>query len=73
MLAVKPGDGSRSGVKIEAMTWEQNKGGIRTSEEQGKKDVVIISRCVLECEFDALPEYEVADMWNHAAAQIGGG
>jgi hypothetical protein len=31
-LAVKPSDGT-SGVKIEAITWEQNKGGIHISEE----------------------------------------
>ncbi|CAI6332968.1 unnamed protein product [Periconia digitata] len=74
ILAVKPSDGSSSGssggAKIEAITWEQNKGGIRISEEQGKKEAVIISRSVLECDFDALPDYDVSDMWNHPAAQI---
>ncbi|OGM43937.1 hypothetical protein ABOM_005930 [Aspergillus bombycis] len=71
MLVVKPSDGdSNTGVKIEAITWEQNKGGIRISEEQAKKEVVIITRRLLECDFDAPPEYDVSDLWNHPAAQI---
>lgn len=68
VLVVKPSGG---GVKIEAITWEQNKGGIRISEEQAKKEVVIITRRVLECGFDSLPEYDVSDLWNHPAAQLG--
>ncbi|OTA84777.1 hypothetical protein M434DRAFT_16289 [Hypoxylon sp. CO27-5] len=74
VLFVKPSDGggsSNDDVKIEAITWEQNKGGIRISEEQAKKEVVIITRGLLECDFDALPEYDVSDLWNHPAAQIG--
>ncbi|OTA63980.1 hypothetical protein K449DRAFT_380915 [Hypoxylon sp. EC38] len=79
VLFVKPSDSgdsggsssSNSGVKIEAITWEQNKGGIRISEEQAKKEVVIITRGLLECDFDALPEYDASDLWNHPAAQIG--
>ena len=70
VLVGQPSDGS-SGVKIEAITWEQNKGGIRISEEQAKKEVVIITRGLLECDFDALPEYDVSDLWNHPAAQLG--
>lgn len=73
VLVVKPSDGgsSSSGVKIEAITWEQNKGGIRISEEQAKKEVVIITRRLLGCDFDSLPEYDVSNLWNHPAAQIG--
>ncbi|KAI0007239.1 hypothetical protein F4779DRAFT_629269 [Xylariaceae sp. FL0662B] len=73
VLVVKPGDGggsSSSGVKVEAITWEQNKGGIHISEEQAKKEVVIITRRLLECDFEALPDYDVSDLWNHPAAQI---
>ena len=32
------------GVVVEAITWEQNKGGIRLSEEQAKKEVLLITR-----------------------------
>ncbi|KHN94780.1 uncharacterized protein MAM_07376 [Metarhizium album ARSEF 1941] len=73
VLDVKPSDGSSvgSGVKIEAITWEQNKGGIRISEEQAKKEVVIITRRLLECDFGALPDYDVSELWNHPAARIG--
>ncbi|KAJ5628522.1 hypothetical protein N7490_010750 [Penicillium lividum] len=72
VLFVKPSDGgSSSGAKIESITWEQNKGGIRISEEQAKKEAVIVTRCILECDFNSLPDYDVAEMWNHPAAQIG--
>ncbi|KAI2626090.1 hypothetical protein GGS26DRAFT_592869 [Hypomontagnella submonticulosa] len=70
VLSIKPSDSGRSAVKVEAITWEQNKGGIRISEEQAKKEVVIITRRLLECGFDALPEYDVSELWNHPAAQI---
>jgi hypothetical protein len=73
VLVVRPSGGgsSGSGVKIEAITWEQNKGGIRISEEQAKKEVVIITRRLLGCDFDALPEYDDSDLWNHPAAHLG--
>ena len=73
VLVVKPGDsssGNSSDAKIQAITWEQNKGGIRISEEQAKKEVVIITRNLLGCDFETLPEYDVSDLWNHPAAQI---
>lgn len=59
ILVMKPSDGdsSNSDVKIEAITWEQRKGRPQRSEEQAKKEVVILARCNLACEFDALPEY----------------
>lgn len=75
ILIVKPSNSDSSsssssgGVKIEAITWEQNKGGIRISEEQAKKEVVIITRSVLDCDFDALPEYDASDIWTHPGAQ----
>ena len=56
-LAVKPNDGA-SGVRIEAITWEQNLGGIHISEEQGKKEAVLLCRSILGCDIDALPEYD---------------
>jgi hypothetical protein len=59
ILAVKPGDGS-SGIEIEAITWEQDKGGIHISEEQGKKEAVILCRALLGCDFDKLPHYDIS-------------
>ena len=70
ILLVNPGDGvSTCGVKIEALTWEQTKGRIRISEEQAKKEAIIMSRCILGCGFDALPQYDFSDMWNYPASQ----
>lgn len=77
VLFVNPSGGSSGsgggggGAEVEAITWEQNKGGIRISEEQAKKEAVILSRRVLECGFEGLPEYDAVDLWNHAAAQVG--
>lgn len=73
VLFVNPnnGDSSSSSVMIEAITWEQNKGGIRLSEEQAKKEVVMITRSMLQCDYDALPEYDPEDMFNHPGARIG--
>jgi hypothetical protein len=34
-------------------------------------EVAIITRRLLECGFDALPEYDVSDLWNHPTAQLG--
>lgn len=74
VLFVKPSDGGSSGsVEIEAITWEQNKNGIRISEEQGKKEVVMITRSILGCDYDALPEYDSSDIWNHPGAWISAG
>lgn len=69
ILAVKSSAGG-SLAQIETITWEQNKGGIHISEEQGKKDVVILCRALLDCEFVDLPNYDFSDLWNHPAAQI---
>lgn len=49
IFAVKPSDGASS-VKIEATTWEQNIGGIHVSEEQGKKEAVLLCRYILRCD-----------------------
>ena len=74
VLFVKPNDAgssSGSGGKVEAITWEQNKGGIRISEEQAKKEVVYMTRSLLDCGFEALPEYDFEEVFNHPGAQLG--
>jgi hypothetical protein len=57
-VVVKPGgDGSSgSSAEIASITWETNRGCL--SEEQAKKEAVMITRSVLECDFDAHPEYD---------------
>ncbi|OJJ07576.1 hypothetical protein ASPVEDRAFT_155399 [Aspergillus versicolor CBS 583.65] len=58
VLFIKPIDGDSSDAIIDAITWEQNKGGIYISEEMAKMTVVTISRSFLECDYDLLPEYD---------------
>jgi len=70
ILAVKPGD-SGSGAKIKGITWEQNKGGIYISEEQSKKEVVLLCRGLLKCDFDELPHYDASLVWNHPDSRLG--
>jgi hypothetical protein len=74
VLTVKSGDGGSSssggGAKIESITWEQNMGGIRIPEELAKKEVVLITRNVLECDFEALPEYDFNEVHNYPAYRV---
>ena len=78
MLFVNPnnngGSGSSSsssGVMIEAITYEQSKSGIHLSDKQAKKEVVVVTRSMLQCDYDALPGYDPEDIFNHPGAQIG--
>lgn len=73
VLHIKPSDrgSSNSGTRIKDITWEQNKGGIYISEEQAKKEVVLLSRSLLGCGFETLPEYDSSIFWNHPGAQLG--
>lgn len=78
VLFVNPNNGDSSsssnsggGAVVEAISWEQNKGGIRISEEQAKKEVVIITRSILQCDYDALPWYDSEEILNHPGAKIG--
>ncbi|KAI9930650.1 hypothetical protein ASPWEDRAFT_39552 [Aspergillus wentii DTO 134E9] len=59
ILFIKPSD---DGAMIEAITWEQNRNGIRISEEYAKKEAVMLSRGWLECDFEALPVYDRSDL-----------
>ncbi|KAK8004235.1 hypothetical protein PG989_003954 [Apiospora arundinis] len=71
VLDIRPqGEDSGEGVKVEAITWDQKKGDIHITEEQAKKEVVVITRRLLECDFEALPEYDVSILWDHPAAEI---
>jgi len=61
-----PSDTDGSGrAKVEAITWEQEKGTDHISEEQGKKEAVLVSREMLGCEFEELPFYDIEIFWNH--------
>lgn len=47
-------------MKIQAIILEQNNGRIHISEEQGKKEAVILSRSLLGCDFDTLLYYDMS-------------
>ncbi|CAK7199548.1 hypothetical protein SEUCBS139899_002228 [Sporothrix eucalyptigena] len=49
-------DGEPETTKIIAITWEQNTNGIHITQEQAQKEVVIITRSILECDFDNYPD-----------------
>ncbi|GJC79952.1 hypothetical protein ColLi_02790 [Colletotrichum liriopes] len=63
-VVVRPGDGR---AKIEAISWSQDQGGIRISEGVAKKHVVVLSRCNLECDFEALPDFDSEDFFDEPA------
>jgi hypothetical protein len=69
VLDLKPSDhGSSNGAKIQAITWAQNKGEMRISEEQSKKEVTFMARGLLKCDFEALPHYDESIFWDHPGA-----
>ncbi|TLD22872.1 hypothetical protein PspLS_07036 [Pyricularia sp. CBS 133598] len=48
----------KSGIKVDSITWEGNKNGVRIDAEQAQKEVVLLARDLLKCEFDELPHYD---------------
>ena len=58
-------DNEGSSIEIASMTWETNNGGIRISEENAKKEFASVTRTSLECDFEALPYYDPADVFNY--------
>lgn len=44
-------------AKIHSITWEGDMSGIQDDAEQAKKNVVILARSILKCDFEALPHY----------------
>ncbi|KZL86540.1 hypothetical protein CI238_05625 [Colletotrichum incanum] len=43
-------------------------GGLHISEGVAKKHVVVLSRCNLECDFEALPEFDSEDFFDEPGA-----
>ena len=68
-IVEKTGD-EGSSAEIASITWETNKGGIRISEEQAKKEVVNLTRSILECDYKTLPYYDPADVWNYPKTDL---
>ncbi|KAF4886406.1 hypothetical protein CGCF415_v015150 [Colletotrichum fructicola] len=66
-------DNSGNGSKIntiETIDWSQDQGGNPISEALAKKHVVVLSRCNLECDFEAAPDYDSEDFFDELAANI---
>lgn len=58
-VVTKPSNDSSGGsiAEIASITWGKDRGCL--SDEQAKKEAVMISRSVLGCDFDALPQYDL--------------
>ncbi|KAH9237675.1 hypothetical protein K456DRAFT_49907 [Colletotrichum gloeosporioides 23] len=63
------GNGSENNT-IETIHWSQDQGGNPISEVLAKKQVVILSRCNLECDFEAAPDYDSEDFFDEPAINI---
>ncbi|KAH8730347.1 hypothetical protein GQ44DRAFT_673044 [Phaeosphaeriaceae sp. PMI808] len=66
IIHVKQGDGGDGGHIIEALTWEQDQAAFIIPEEQAKQQVVTLSRFLLKCDIEALPEYDRTAVWSYS-------
>ncbi|KAF7900364.1 uncharacterized protein EAF01_007666 [Botrytis porri] len=62
IFAVKPNDGE--GAEIVSITWDRNEGEVRRDEEYAKKEVVMVCRMVLKCEFETRPFSDRQLLWS---------
>jgi hypothetical protein len=56
-IAPKPSNDNGASAKIHSITWEGDMNGIQNDVEQAKKNVVILARIILKCDFETLPHY----------------
>jgi hypothetical protein len=67
-IVPKPNSDNDGGsANIQSITWEGNKGGLQCDAEQAKKEAVIVSRMILKCEFETLPDYPSSVLWQLSA------
>lgn len=67
-IVPKPNSDNGGGsARIQSITWEGNKGGLQCDAEQAKKEAVIVSRMIVKCEFEALPDYPSSMLWQSSA------
>jgi hypothetical protein len=67
-IVPKPNSDNDGGsANIQSITWEGNKGGLQCDAEQAKKEAVIVSRMILKCEFETLPDYPSSVLWQSSA------
>jgi hypothetical protein len=58
---IKGGDGSHV---IEEFTWDHNIQETEIPEERAKREAVDLSRCILGCEFEAVPKFDTSDLFS---------
>lgn len=63
-IVPKPSDDDGGSATVQSITWEGNKAGLQCSEEQAKKEAVMLSRGWCHCEFEALPHYPSSMFWD---------
>ncbi|KAJ4986421.1 hypothetical protein SVAN01_08113 [Stagonosporopsis vannaccii] len=56
-ITPKPSNDDAASAKIHSITWEGDLNGIQYDVEQAKKNVVILARIILKCDFEMLPDY----------------
>ena len=67
-IVPKPNSDNGGGsARIQSITWEGNKGGLQCGSEQAKKEAVLVSKWILRCEFETLPDYPSSVMWQSSA------
>ncbi|KAG6368639.1 hypothetical protein INS49_002852 [Diaporthe citri] len=63
-IVPKPSSDDGESATVQSITWEGNKAGLQCSEEQAKKEAVMLSRGWCHCEFEALPHYPSSMFWD---------
>ena len=56
-ITPKSSNENDASAKIHSITWEGDMNGMQNDVEQAKKNVVILARIILECDFETLPHY----------------
>jgi len=56
-IASNPSHDNDANAKIHSITWEGDMNGVQNDVEQAKKNVVILARVILKCDFETLPRY----------------
>ncbi|KAF9875433.1 hypothetical protein CkaCkLH20_07253 [Colletotrichum karsti] len=60
-------DNSNTIYRIDTINWAQVHSTVPISEALAKKQVVVLSRCNLECDFEAAPAYDEPDFYDEPA------
>jgi hypothetical protein len=58
-ITPKPSNEDSATAKIHCITWEGDLNGIHRDVEQAKKNVVMLARVILKCDFETLPNYAI--------------